>query len=264
MAVLSASLTLALPGFAAEGSIRLGSVEITPGKFTTFEAPLSPAQQAFAQAGGNPRALTAKCAIIVPPGFDPAKRWPILIESAPQGFPTVDGMRVFGEPAATAGWVTLAAEGPVPPAVETIEWYTAMLEAAFDTMEKSWPGARRWPVACGGFSGGAKRSAYVGAMLMKGGHPVIGLWMGGCNENCASDALRRYAPGAAFQATPIFLSSGLADPIATPAQHAAVRNAMQAAGFRNVRLETYAGTHWMDAAQIVAGLRWFVSQAGIK
>jgi hypothetical protein len=52
----------------------------------------------------------------------------------------------------------------------------------------------------------------------------------------------------------------LADPIATPAQHAAVRDAMRAAGFTNVRLETYPGTHWMDPAQISAGLRWFAAQ----
>ncbi len=32
-----------------------------------------------------------------------------------------------------------------------------------------------------------------------------------------------------------------------------------AGGLRNVRLETYAGTHWMDSAQIAAGLRWFAA-----
>jgi predicted esterase len=94
-------------------------------------------------------------------------------------------------------------------------------------------------------------------MLMQNGSRVIGLWMGGCNEDRASDALRWHKPGTAFFQVPIFLSSGLADPIATPAQHAAVRDAMGRAGFRNVRLETYAGTHWMNAAQIAAGLRWF-------
>jgi len=253
-------LALTLPSLVCAAPARLGYVELTPGVVTKFDAPLSPAQQTLALTGGNPRVLVAKCAIIVPAGFDPAKPWPIFVENAPQGFSAVDGAPVFGKPAAAAGWITLAADGPVPAKLETIQWCVAMIAAAFDHVEKSWPGARRWPVACGGFSGGAKRSAYVGAMLMENGHRLTGLWMGGCNEDRATDALQWHKPGPAFFAVPIYLSSGLADPMATPAQHGAVRDSMRATGFKNVRLETYAGTHWMDPAQLAAGLQWFTAR----
>lgn len=252
-------LALALTAHADAAPARLGYVDLTPGAVTKFDAPLSPAQQTLALTGGNPRVAAAKCAIIVPEGFDPAKPWPIFIENAPQGFSAVDGVAVFGKPAAEAGWITLAADGPVPAKLETIQWCVAMIEAALCHLEKSWPGARNWPLASGGFSGGAKRSAYTGAMLMENGRRLTGLWMGGCNEDRATDALRWHKPGPAFFNVPIWLSSGLVDPIATPVQHRAVRDAMLAGGFKNVRLETYAGTHWMDPAQIAAGLRWFAA-----
>ena len=253
----AALLLLAWPVFANAAPARLGYVELTPGVAVKFDAPLSPAQQTLALTGGNPRVLTAKCALIVPAGFDPAKPWPILVANAPQGSSAVDGAAAFGKPAAEAGWITLAADGPVPAKLETIQWCVAMAEAALDYLEKAWPGARRWPVASGGFSGGAKRSAYVGAMLMENGRRVIGLWMGGCNEDRATDALHWHKPGPAFFALPIWLSSGLTDPTATPAQQQAVRDSMLASGFKNVRLETYSGAHALEPAQLAAGLRWF-------
>ena len=252
-------LLLALSAVANAAPARLGYVELTPGVVVKFDAPLSPAQQTLALTGGNPRVLTAKCALIVPADFDPAKPWPILVANAPQGSSAVDGAATFGKPAAEAGWVTLAADGPVPAKLETIQWCVAMAEAALDHLEKSWPGARRWPVASGGFSGGAKRSAYVGAMLMENGRRVTGLWMGGCNEDRVTDALQWHKPGPAFFTVPIWLSSGLTDPTAPPAQQQAVRASMLASGFKNVRLETYPGAHALEPAQIAAGLRWFAA-----
>ena len=64
-------------------------------------------------------------------------------------------------------------------------------------------------------------------------------------------------PAPAFFAVPIWLGSGLADSMATPAQQRAVRDSMLAGGFKNVRLETSAGAHALDPAQLAAGLRWF-------
>ena len=65
-------LALALPALAGAAPARLGYVELTPGAVTKFDAPLSPALQTLALTGGNPRVPVAKCALIVPAGFDPA------------------------------------------------------------------------------------------------------------------------------------------------------------------------------------------------
>ena len=62
---------------------------------------------------------------------------------------------------------------------------------------------------------------------------------------------------------PIWLSSGLTDPMATPAQQRAVRASMLGAGFKNVRLGTSAGTHALDAAQLAAGLGWFAAPRSV-
>jgi hypothetical protein len=119
----------------------------------------------------------------------------------------------------------------------------------------------KWPVACGGFSGGAKRSGFFGAIMMRTGHPVIGMWMGGCNQDMATPGSHFYSPGAGFKHVPIFLSSGKSDNVATPQHHRQVQHALKASGFSKVRLESYDGGHKLDESQASNGLAWFLKEA---
>ena len=79
--------------------------------------------------------------------------------------------------------------------------------------------------------------------MMKENYPVIGMFMGGCNEDLASLGLKLSQPGEQFKQVPIFLSSGTTDPIATPEQHATVKQSMRRTGFEKIRLENYEGTN---------------------
>ena len=98
--------------------------------------------------------------------------------------------------------------------------------------------------------------------LIDGGR-LIGVFQGGCNEPTMVDALKYYEPDRkAFLAIPVFLSSGSEDPIATPEDHARVRGELMRAGFKQVRLESWAGEHALNPPHVTAALQWFAELAG--
>src|SRR5262249_46845315 len=139
----------------------------------------------------------------------------------------------------------------------TVQWGWGMLSSVLDYLALSWPQTKSWPVACAGFSGGAKRSGTVAAAMMKEGYNITGLFMGGCNEDRATLGLQLYQPGERFKQVPIFLSNGSTDPIAGPQQAALVAESMRRSGFRQVRLESYPGGHQQDDEQLALALEWF-------
>jgi predicted esterase len=169
-------------------------------------------------------------------------------------------MTRFTAPALAAGWVVVAAD-PDQPAAEgddTNGLRYALIKAALAGLQLQWPGSARWPVAYGGFSGGAKRSAWMAAMSALDGRTPVGVFQGGCNEDAMADALTTYRPDKRlFRDIPVFLSSGDQDPIATPEQQRDVSVDLTQEGFRHVRLESYAGRHEVNAAHITAALQWF-------
>ena len=161
-----------LAAFLIANTIARGA-DVKPGTPIPFEAELSVKAKAMALPGGNPPVLRARCAVALPEKFSPSRMWPIVIVNAPIGSSAVEAVKDYAPAASAAGWVTLAAEGATPAKLETTEWCHAMLIAAFEHLEKSWPGVARWPVASAGFSGGAKRAAYIGAVMIEDGHPLM-------------------------------------------------------------------------------------------
>ncbi|MEO7166213.1 MAG: hypothetical protein ABI787_12875 [Spartobacteria bacterium] len=78
----------------------------------------------------------------------------------------------------------------------------------------------------------------------------------GLQPGPGSVALRKSSPP---QFLSIFLSSGKADTIATPAQVENVKESMRRTGFRKLRLETHDGAHVIYQPHIVEALRWFAA-----
>ena len=252
-------LALCAPAFA--GEIRLGSSVITPGVLLEFEAPLSLQAKFVISRIGNSPVDTAKGGLLVPKSFDPAKPWPILIVSASSDGSGLNmgAIRSYAHAAAELGWIVLSADGPRgKPEKDDATWRWQMISTALEHIFEEWPSARRWPVACAGFSGGAKWSGIMASIMAKDQMPLIGVFMGGCNEDLPSESFRIYHPGEHFKAVPIFLSSGRADPIATPAQHAAVKASLARNGFKTIRLESYDGGHRPNQDQLKAALEWFL------
>lgn len=238
---------------------------LRPGAVLTFRAPLSSAAQKLARVDGNPGAEEATVGVCVPPGFTPAKSWPVLVvfTTSDGDFSHVRRMMAFVRIATARGWVVLAADGPSKPPHITPEWCWAMLSTGLDVLEKDWPGVKSSSFACGGNSGGAKMSALMAAQMAKEGLSICGIFMGGCNADLLTAGLRQYRPPPAFKKTPVFLSSGDEDRTATPAQVAAVAASMKGSGFRNLRLEAYSGGHLMDDGQLGLALDWFAREKAI-
>jgi predicted esterase len=197
----------------------------------------------------------------VPSNFDPQKSWPLLLISATVDASSIELLSAYQREALAAGWVIIAADSPVKPKDDNTERRLATIEAGLDFLDAHWPAARNWPIACGGFSGGAKRSGYVAAALTRQQRRIIGMLMGGCNEDKATAGLKRFNPSVTFKGVPIFLSSGMTDQVATPSMIQYVEKSMKFSGFRKVRLETYPGAHDVYPEHTTAALQWFVASS---
>ena len=244
-------------------SIRGGTVTLspTPGETLVVEVPLSPAERSEAAKKGSARLTTAKLSLAVPPGFDPQKSWPMLVVSNTENYASADALNQFKQAANEEGWVTLAADPLESEKDEHGNWRWPCLAAGLDYIVSAWPAAKNWPVACGGMSGGAKNSAFLAADVARAHYNLVGMLMMGCNQDMATVAYRQSAPSR-FLAVPVFLSSGTADTIATPAQHEYVKTSLKGTGFQKVRLESHSGAHDVYPPHITEALKWFVAQSG--
>ncbi len=228
-----------------------------------WTSPLSPELRRLAGLGSLSRLTTVHALVATPPGFDPARPWPVLLVSATSD-PGYNSSRVHARQflaiAAAAGWVVLAADppSPLPPQLDTNEIRHALALAAFRDLARDWPGVEKWPLALAGHSGGAKRTGWLGAMFARDGRLPVGLFQSGCNASTADAAINRYGPPRReFRRVPVFLSSGDADRIATVRDHALVEKTLREDGFTRVRREVFAGGHVLHTPHAALALAWF-------
>ena len=256
---LAAWLVLATRAFSA--GLSFGGVPFTPGATVTANVPLSDVEKSYVAEGGNAVPSHTVAMLATPPGFDPKKPWPVLVvfSSSDHQHQNRDDLRmIYRHFALLAGWVVLAGDGPEPaPRMDSSGWRAGHTLAALDALNRSFPGSTKWPIAGAGQSGGAKRVSYLAPLLAAAGYRIIGVFLTGINEEKLTQGYRRFNPGREFLRTPIFLSSGLNDQIATIAQQTAVRDSMRRTGFINIRHETFDGGHEGSPAHIHEALRWF-------
>ena len=253
---------LALPLKIGAQEIHYGTNLVEPGKVIEFLAPLN--AQGLRVASSLPLTTTsARGAFVAPASFNNLlKPCPLLIVSVPSGGSAIHWLPSVTNAALSGGWAVLAADGPkVNAKDDTIQFGWAMLYSVLEEFHRTWPQSRQWPVACGGFSGGAKSSALVAAALVKLDYQVIGIFMGGCNEDLATLGLQLYQPGNRFKLVPIFLSNGNSDPIANPKHAATVAESLRRSGFQTLRLESYEGGHRQNNDHLVLALQWFKERA---
>jgi predicted esterase len=228
-----------------------------PPKHVDLAVPLTAAASREAANAGN-RVASLKAVVNMPANFDPRRPWPVLLVCAPSGSSAVGAARWYTNTACAAGWVVIAVDGPkVAMEQDNNVFAWAMIQSLLTELRRNWPQSKQWPFAVGGFSGGAKRSAMVAAEMARQGDYVIGVFMGGCNEDRASVGVQVARPPQTFFNVPMFLSNGSADPIAGPAEGKKVKDSMEATGFRSVRLETFDGGHKLDTNHLAIALEWF-------
>jgi hypothetical protein len=263
--MLVLGLAALLPAIAATEA--RPALTIVPGEVVEFSAPLSPALRKLAGEGVESEFTEALAAVAVPKDFTPNRTWPILVVSAtsdPGYNSSRRNLRWFAAAALKAGWVVIAADPvhPVPAADDSNGLRYALILGALARLREQWPELPRWPRAFAGISGGAKRSAWLAAVSAVDGYRPLGVFQAGCNQPVMQDALDFYhPPRAQFLATPVFLSSGNDDTIASPGAMRQVADDLNDAGFRHIKMEHFAGGHQVSASHVEKSLRWFLEIA---
>lgn len=245
---------------ATAGSLTFGGVAFSPGSTVTANVPLSAQEKSLATQGGNAVPPYAVAVLATPPNFDPRKSWPVLVVCS-----TSDSKRqnrddladFYGRVGIREGWLVLAGDGPQRARSDTAAWRGAMSLAAVDALQRSFPGANKWPVACGGFSGGGKGVGVVAPLLAKHGCHVVGIYITGANEDRLSEGYARVVPGPSFLTTPVYIAAGRDDRIATVEQQYDVAGSIKRTGFQRIKIGTFHGGHEANDAQTSIALHWF-------
>jgi hypothetical protein len=260
---LVCTVVLSILSAATAASLQFGGTSFSPGSTVKANVPLNSREKSLAAQGGNTVPSNAVAVLATPPNFDPQKIWPVLVVCS-----TSDNNRqnrddladFYRRIALPEGWLVLAGDGPQHPHHDTATWRGAMTLAAVDALHHSFAGAEKWPIACAGFSGGAKCVGYLAPLLAKSGCHVIGIYMTGVNQDHLTEAYTKIRPGADFLNTPIYISAGRDDRIATVEQQYNVAGAIKRTGFHRIRSGTFHGGHEGNDAQTSIALRWFQEQ----
>lgn len=208
--------------------------------------------------GNTSLGRTVDISIAVPENFDPGKPHNILIISAPGNGRSAESMNSFWKTGIARNWVVIGCSNSGGNDGDALSRMATIL-SGLDVLHQAWTESRRWPVAAGGNSGGAKMSGDIAVLLAKHGYDLIGIFKGGCNQQFIGTAITDYKPDKSrLLKTPVYLSSGLSDTVATPRMFATVERQLKELGFKHVRLENYDGAHSVNQEQIATALDWFV------
>lgn len=260
---LGAALNLAcVSGARSSGSPVFAGVPFSPGSTVRANVPLSAQERSLVAEGSNVIPPSAIAVLATPANFDPRRSWPVLVVFSTSDFKRQnrdDLVAFYRKVALAEGWVLLAGDGPQPARLDTAGWRAAMTLAAIDALHHSFAGSEKWPIACAGLSGGARRAGFIAPLLARFGCHVIGIYLTGVNEDHLSEGYKTYAPVSNFLTTPVFISSGRDDKIATLDQQYGVMSSIKRTGFSRVRIETFHGGHEVKDFETIAALRWFRS-----
>jgi len=247
--------------FAATGKpATLEGKEARPGGALDLQFPINNYFQEYAAQGGNPRPTTGRVLLFFPSGFDPARLWPILIVTSTTDFgcTSIKDAPWYRDAAMKEGWIVLATDATISPRADSLQWRLSILTAALQMIRNDWPQSAHWPVAFAGFSGGAKRSGILAAMLADNrGFKICGMFLAGINSDRVTAARKDYHPPADFLNVPIWISSGTADQIAPPGAQEGVYYSLKRTGFQHVRLEQFFGGHALKSIEVQRSLHWF-------
>jgi hypothetical protein len=245
---------------ATQGSLNFAGTSFSPGSTVRANVPLSSQEKSYAAQGGNPVPPYAVAVLATPANFDPGKSWPVLVICSTSDFKRQnrdDLVQFYQRVGLAEGWVLLAGDGPQHAKNDTAAWRLAMTMAAIDGLHHSFPGSQKWPMACAGFSGGAKGAGSIAPVLARNGCRITGIYLTGVNQDYLSPGYARAQPGADFLKTPIYLSAGHDDRVATLEQQYNVAGSIKRTGFSRVRLGTFRGEHEVNDPQTSIALHWF-------
>src|SRR5216110_2965184 len=179
---------------AAQAALGFAGASFSPGSTVKANVPLSAQAKSYAVQGGNPVPPSAVAMLATPANFDPRKSWPVLIICSTSDFKRQnrdDLVQFYQRVGLAEGWVLLAGDGPQHARSDTAAWRLAMTMAAIDALHRSFAGSEKWPIACAGFSGGAKGAGSIAPVLARSGCQITGLYLTGVNQDYLSPGYAR-------------------------------------------------------------------------
>jgi predicted esterase len=265
-ACMSRSFALLLACLVASSA--LGAPGLKPG-LNEFKVELPRELRQLAARGRLSPVAHALVTVAVPENFDAARDWPVVVITAtsdPQYNSSRRLLRDYAESALAGGWLLVAVDPEEQVSVEQddVAMRYALTIAALAALRFQWPRGAKAPLAFGGFSGGAKYSAWLAAAFTADGRNVVGMYLAGINLELVVAAAQHFrVMSDSYRSTPVFLQSGDKDEIATPDEHRTIYTELKRAGFSNVRLEHFPGSHELDPGSLRTALDWF-SQLAAK
>jgi hypothetical protein len=269
---------------AEERSRQFMNQTLEKGKLHIFTHPLSEANQAIARKGGSGwddsfssrysgswiKDLSEhhdlkeiKIALGIPDDFNPQKGSPIFVQwSTSDQKSHVRGARGYWKDCRKKGWILVSIEGsPDPATTWSNSVFYAGIREFFAQLHAKYPGSETWPVATGGFSGGAKICQWMGGLLSEmPGVEFRGFWIGGCNEALFDFALKDMSVSKrSFRGKKAFISSGDSDRLVSERHRKRVQEGAEKVGLQ-VRSEIYEGGHKRNSPHFLAALDWFLEE----
>ena len=248
------------------GTVTFAAPGLRPG-LTEFSVELPRELRLVAGRGQLSPVEHALVAIAAPANFDMTRDWPVIVISATSDRPYHSSRRLlaaYADTALKAEWILVAADPMEDVAVEKDDTALrfALNAAALSVLESQWPRAAKAPLAFGGFSGGAKYSGWLAAAFASQGRTITGIYLAGISTDWIVAAAKDFMVLTAdFKRIPILLQYGDNDVIATPSDHWRIYDELKRAGFKNLRIERFRGTHEIDPAPLRKGLDWFRESA---
>lgn len=240
-----------------------GATSLQAGGLSEFKVELPRELRQIAGHGSQSSVTHALVTVALPPNFDVARDYPVMVVSATSGSPYNSSRGLLGAYADTArkaGWILVAADPAEEVAVERddVGLRYALNTAALAALASQWPGAGKVPLAFGGFSGGAKYSGWLAAAFASQGRPISGIYLAGINADTIVAAAQHFnVLNDSFKRVPVFLQSGDKDDIATPGEHRAIHDDLKLAGFAHVKLKFSDAAHEIDPVPLRTALDWF-------
>jgi hypothetical protein len=231
----------------------------------TFQVPLSPEERKLA--GKSPAGVLpeeATVSFLLPPGFDPSKPQNVMVVFATDdgGGAHVQALPRFARVANEAGWVAIAANGPVTEKSLSPGWHAAMIFAGLRALKEKYPAAEGWDYYVAGNSGGALRGSMMACALLSEDYNVKGAFMGGAGDERFSAGIAEFrAPRSAVRNVAVFLAHGTQDHLVSAQMADRTEQAIRSVGIRSVRRDSYDGGHGMAEESLKRALDWFAAGA---
>ena len=251
------------------GTATFAAPGLKPGGVAEFNAELPRALRLMAGPGQLSPVEHALITIAAPANFEMSHDWPVMVISATSD-PGYNSSRrllaAYADTALKAGWILVAVDPMEAVAVDNdnVSLRLALNTTALAGLELQWPSAGKARLAFGGFSGGAKYTGWLAAAFASQGRNVAGIYLAGIDTDAVVPAARHFnVLNPDFKRVPIFLQYGDSDDVATPTEHWSVYDELKRAGFKNLRIEKFRGTHEVHPAPLRKALDWFRELAAV-